>query len=298
LIEFTNFSKGEANACFIVVDLIGRARKSCAMRILWINRAHFLSTEFRNRIFAGIAILLALVPVKALAGEATIAVASNFYQVLQELKQEFEATTPHRLFVTTGSTGKHYAQIINGAPYDVLLAADQQRVALLIKSGKAVETSRFTYAYGKLALWSANPQLIDKDGTKTLRSGQFRNLAMANPALAPYGQAARMVLKSLGLWDALQDKLVMGQNVGQTYSLVVTGNAELGFVAKAHLTSPKSSGKGSSWLVPIDLYDPIRQDGVLLVRAIDNPAAKDFMAYLASDGAKAIIKRFGYGIAQ
>ncbi len=245
---------------------------------------------------AGIMAAIFLAPARASGGEATIAVASNFVEVLQELKRQFERTTGHLLFIATGSTGKHYAQIINGAPYDVLLAADQQRVALLIESNKAIAASRFTYAIGKLTLWSASPELIGEDGSTALRAGNFRNLAIANPQLAPYGRAAEMVLRSLGLWDKVQGKLVMGQNIGQTFSLIATGNAELGFVASSYVETAKKTNTGSGWPVPIDLYDPIRQDAVMLVRGVNKPAVKDFMKYLASDSAKAIIKSFGYGI--
>jgi molybdate transport system substrate-binding protein len=231
----------------------------------------------------------------ASAEEALVAVAANFQEVAEKLEVEFEAATDHDLTITTGSTGKLYAQIKNGAPYDILLAADQRRPELLEREGDAVSGSRFTYAVGRLALWSADPARVAADGSETLRAGAFRKLAMANPDLAPYGEAAMQTLAALGLLETLEKKIVMGENVGQAHALVATGNAELGFVALSYVLSPRNEKPGSHWAVPQELYQPIRQDAVLLVRAVDNVAARAFLEYLKSDAARSVIERFGYG---
>jgi len=233
---------------------------------------------------------------KAQAGEALVAVASNFAEVLGKLKTGFEANSNHKISINIGSSGAIYAQIINGAPFDIFLSADQARPKLLEDQGKIVRSSRFTYAIGKLTLWSANADLIGEDGVATLKSGKFSTLAMANPAIAPYGRAAREVLESLGLWEKLSAKIVRGQNIGQTFSFVATTNAPLGFVALSYVMSERNKIAGSRWAVPVDLYGPIRQDGVLIARADKNPAAIAFMEYLKSEKAKALISSFGYGL--
>jgi len=249
---------------------------------------------------AGLAILAAIIaltaPSAARADEATVAVAANFAEVIEELETMFEAATDHALTVTTGSTGKLYAQIKNGAPFDVLLAADQARPERLEAEGDAVPGSRFTYAIGRIVLWSLNPDAVAADGVETLEGGDFDNLAIANPDLAPYGLAAKQTLQHYGLWDALSGKIVMGQNIGQTFSMVATGNAPLGFVAKSYVLSPRNDQPGSRWDVPTEAYEPIRQDAVMLKRAADNPAAQAFADFLRSDNARAVIERFGYAV--
>jgi molybdate transport system substrate-binding protein len=230
------------------------------------------------------------------AGEAVVAVASNFAEVFGKLKTGFEANSNHKISVSTGSTGNIYAQIINGAPYDIFLSADQARPKLLEDQDKAVNSSRFTYAIGKLTLWSANADLIGNDGVAILKSGDFSTIAIANPALAPYGRAAREALRSLELWKNLSDKIVRGQNIGQTFSFVATTNAQLGFVALSYVMSKRNQIAGSRWDVPVDLYEPIRQDAVLLVRAEKNPAAIAFMEYFKSEKARVLISSFGYGL--
>jgi molybdate transport system substrate-binding protein len=237
-----------------------------------------------------------LLPTAASADEALVAVAANFSEVVERLAANFESASGHSLTVTTGSTGKLYAQIRNGAPFDVLLAADQRRPELLEKEGRAVAGSRFTYAVGRLTLWSPDPERVTADGAETLRSGAFRKLAIANPDLAPYGAAARETLTALGLLDTLGDRVVMGENIGQAHALVATGNAELGFVALSFVLSPRNRTPGSRWDVPQDLHAPIRQDAVLLIRAADNPAARAFLDYLKSAEARAVIESFGYGV--
>jgi len=224
-----------------------------------------------------------------------VAVASNFAEVAAVLTPLFEAAYPYDLQLSVGSTGKLYAQAMAGAPYDVLLAADQARPIRLEDAGVAAPGSRFTYAIGRLTLWSPDPARIGDDGPAALRAPDVRFIAMANPALAPYGMAAREVLRALGLDRAVKDKLVMGQNIGQTFSMVATGNAELGFVALSAVVSPRNRAPGSRWDVPQSLYAPIRQDAVLLTR--DSPGAAAFLAFLKSGPARAVIARFGYGLA-
>jgi molybdate transport system substrate-binding protein len=233
---------------------------------------------------------------RAYAGEVLVAVASNFAEVLGTLKIGFEAETNHTLSVTIGSSGNIYAQIINGAPYDIFLSADQARPILLEDGNRIVKSSRFTYAIGKLVLWSANADMIRVDGAATLSAGNFSALAIANPKLAPYGRAARQVLKSLKLWKNVREKIVEGQNIGQTFSFVATTNAQLGFVALSYVMSERNKISGSSWEVPVDLYEPIRQDGVIIARAENNPAAIAFVEYLKSKKARMLISDFGYGL--
>lgn len=192
-----------------------------------------------------------------------------------------------------GSTGKLYAQILHGAPFDVLLAADRERPALLERAGLAVPGSRRTYAVGRLTLWSADPERVQGDIAELLTAGGFRRLAMANPDLAPYGAAAREVLTGFGLYAALDKKIVTAENIGQTYAMVATGNAEIGFVAASGV---RSTGEGSRWDVPADLHAPIRQDAVLLSRAENNIAALAFLDFLRTDRARAIISGYGYGV--
>lgn len=232
---------------------------------------------------------------QARAAEALAAVATNFAEVMDALGPRFEAATGHRLRVSSGSTGKLYAQVRNGAPFDLFLAADQRRPELLETAGHAVSGSRFTYAIGRLTLWSADKDRIGADGAAVLRRDDFRHLAIANPKLAPYGLAAQQALTALDLWKPLQDRIVQGENIGQAFSLVATGNAELGFVALSAVLSPRHKVTGSRWDVPVDLYEPIRQDAVLLSRGADNIAARAFLGFIQSAEARGIVARFGYG---
>ncbi len=231
------------------------------------------------------------------AGEALVAVASNFKEPLDRLETAFETGTDHRLIVVPGSTGKLYAQIVNGAPFDMLLAADRERPRLLEESGRAVAGSRFTYAVGRLVLWSADPHTVGADGAAILRQGAFRRLAIANPDLAPYGKAALQVLDALSLTERLRPKLVMGENIGQAFTLAATGNADLGFVALSQVQGLDRAKAGSSWEPSRTLYEPIRQDAVLLARASGNEAAHAFLDYLKSEAARTLIERSGYGAA-
>ena len=232
----------------------------------------------------------------AAAGEAVVAVAANFSEVAERLAGDFERESGHRLTFVAGSTGKLYAQIVNGAPFDAFLAADQESPGRLEKEGLAVAESRFTYATGRLTLWSSEPGRIGSDGAATLRQGAFRRLAIANPALAPYGAAARQTLENLGLWKRFKDRIVMGETIGQAHALVASGNAELGFVALSSVLSPRNETRGSRWDVPADLHAPIRQDAVLLARGAGNPAARGFLDFLRSAKAKAVMATYGYGV--
>jgi len=240
--------------------------------------------------------LAVVTPITVRAGEALVAVAANFSEVVEELETMFEEASGHSLTVTTGSTGKLYAQIKNGAPFDVFLAADQVRPARLEAEGDSVPGSRFTYAIGQIVLWSPNADRVSDDGVSTLKAGDFDNIAIANPGLAPYGLAAKQTLQHYGLWDALSGRIVMGQNIGQTFSMVATGNAPLGFVAKSYVLSPRNNQPGSRWDVPTKAYDPIRQDAVLLKRAANDPAAQAFADFLRSEKARPVIERFGYAM--
>ncbi len=227
------------------------------------------------------------------ADEALLAVAANFAEPLAEVKSAFEEQRPHRLRVAVGATGKLYAQILHGAPFDILLAADQERPMLLERAGMTVPGSRRTYASGRLTLWSADPERIRGDIPALLATGSFRRLAMANPALAPYGTAAREVLEGFGLYAVLREKIVTAENIGQTYAMVATGNAEMGFVAASSL---RTNGGGSRWDVPADTHAPIRQDAVLFARAANNTAAREFLDFLHGEPARTIISGFGYGV--
>ena len=239
------------------------------------------------------ALAVVFAPQILVADTALIAVATNFSEVMDTLKSGFEATNDHKLTVVTGSTGKLYAQIVNGAPFDVLLAADQARPERLVTDGLA--SDRFTFATGQLVLWSIDPERISEDGFGSLTQN-YRRLAIANPALAPYGAAALEALTSLGLNDRLQERIVMGENIGQTHALVASGNAELGIVALAYVASPRNKGRGSFWRIPSDLHSPIHQDAVLMTSAQNNLAATDFLRYLHSDAAKETIRNHGYEV--
>jgi molybdate transport system substrate-binding protein len=228
------------------------------------------------------------------AEEVYVAVATNFSVVMERLQVGFETQTGHELILISGSTGKLYAQILAGAPFEILLAADSIRPERLVRAGLANEASRRTYALGRLVLWSEDSRLIHSDGRKALRGGNFRRLALANPDLAPYGAAALEVLRALDLDGAVADRLVMGENVGQTFALVATGNAELGFIAASQQHLATGGLKGSYWLIPESLHSPIRQDAVLLKAGEKNSAAHAFLDYLNSREASEVILDFGY----
>jgi molybdate transport system substrate-binding protein len=229
------------------------------------------------------------------AAEVQVAVAANFTAPMQKIAAEFEKDTGHKALLTFGATGKFYAQIKNGAPFEVFLAADDQTPIKLESEGGAVPGSRFTYAIGKLVLWSAQPAYVDNQGA-VLKKSQFQHLAIASPKTAPYGAAAVEALTKLGLIDVLQPKLVTGENIAQTYQFIVTGNAELGFVALSQVTENGKLIGGSLWRVPPELYEPIRQDAVILTNGKDEPAAKALVEYLKGEKANAIIRSYGYDL--
>ncbi|MDP4608482.1 MAG: molybdate ABC transporter substrate-binding protein [Burkholderiaceae bacterium] len=229
------------------------------------------------------------------AGEVRVAVAANFTAPMQRIAAAFEQDTGHRAVVAFGATGQLFAQISNGAPFDVLLSADQATAQRLEVNKLAVAGSRMTYATGQLALWSAQPGLIN-GSADILRTGQFDTIALANPKLAPYGVAAHEVLTHLGLTTALMPKMVEGASIGQTYQFVATGNATLGFVALSQVSHNGQVANGSVWVVPGPLHTPIAQDAVLLQRARANEAAMALMRYLRSPAARTIIQSFGYTV--
>ena len=229
------------------------------------------------------------------AAELNVAVAANFTAPMQKIAAAFEKETGHKLALSFGSTGKFYAQIRNGAPFEVLFAADQETPARLEQEGQGVAGTRFTYATGKLVLWSKQPGLIDDKG-EVLRTGSFERLALADPKLAPYGAAAMQTLNQLGLADALAGKLVQGESIGQAYQFVATRNAPLGFVALSQVYAEGRLTEGSAWVVPEGLYTPIRQDALILAKGRDNAAAADLMRYLQGEAAQAVIRSYGYGL--
>lgn len=242
------------------------------------------------------AALLALLSISAAhAAEVQVAVAANFVAPMKVLAVDFEKVSGHKVMVTAGATGKFYAQIKAGAPFDVFLAADDETPARLDQEGATVPGSRFTYAIGKLVLWSPKANAVDANGD-VLRRNAFTHLALANPKLAPYGAAAFETLDKLGLLATLTPKFVQGESIGQTYSFVASGNAELGFVALSQVQEDGKLKSGSAWVVPARLHSPIRQDAVILSAARDNPGAAALMAYLKSAPAQQVIRAFGYDL--
>jgi len=231
----------------------------------------------------------------SLADQARIAVAANFAEPINAIAAVFGKTTGHTLSVTLGATGKLYAQIKNGAPFDVILAANTTAPAALEKDGLAQAGSSFTFANGKLVLWSADGSKVDANG-EVLKGKGFRKLAYANPKTAPYGEAAVQTLDSLGLTRALTPKLVQGESIGQAFNFVHTGNAELGFVAMSQVLEGGKLKSGSMWVVPQTLYSPIRQNAVLLNHGANNPAALALVKLLQSASIKELIRSYGYDI--
>ncbi len=243
----------------------------------------------------GLSLGLNLIATPAQAAQVNVAVAANFTAPMKVIAAEFEKDTGHVAKPAYGSTGKFYAQIKNGAPFQMLLSADDETPAKLENEGLGVPGSRFTYAIGTLALWSAKDGVVDAKGD-VLKQGQFNKLALANPKLAPYGKAAVEVLTGMGLLNTLRPKFVQGDNIAQTWQFVSTGNAELGFVALSQVTKDGKISSGSGWIVPSKLHTPIRQDALMLTTGKDNPAAEALMKYLKSEKAKAIIRGYGYDI--
>ena len=229
------------------------------------------------------------------AGEVQVAVAANFAGPMEKLAEQFQKDTGHKAVLASGATGKFYAQIRNGAPFEVLLSADDETPARLEAEGQVVAKSRFTYAVGRLVLWSAKANYVDAAGA-VLKTGDFTHLAIANPKTAPYGAAAVAVINKLGLTARLQPRLVQGENIAQAFQFASTGNAELGFVAQAQVWRDGKFTAGSGWIVPAIMHAPIRQDAALLTRGAKNPAAQALLDYLRTDRAKALIRAYGYEV--
>lgn len=244
-----------------------------------------------KRVLLAAALLLSATGAAA-AGETNVAVAANFTEPAKEIAKAFEAKTGHKAVLSFGATGQFYAQIKQDAPFTVFLAADDTTPAKAVEEGLAVSESRFTYAIGRLVLWSKDPAKVG--GEETLRKASFEKIAIANPALAPYGLAAVQAMKKMGVYDALQAKLVQGNTIAQAYQFAETGNAEVGFVA---LSQVIVKNEGSRWLVPDLLHDPIRQDAVLLKKGAGDEAAKAFLAFLKGPESAAVIAKYGYGTA-
>jgi molybdate transport system substrate-binding protein len=232
------------------------------------------------------------------ADELRIAVASNFYPALQEIVKSYvlyhkdSLGQKHNVVLIPGSSGKHFAQIMNGAPFDIFFSADDLRPLLLEQNGKTINKSRHTYALGQLILWSPINDLIDKKAS-ILQSRDFRFIAMANPKIAPYGEATKQTLTSMNLWKALEENLIRGENIAQTFQFVNSGNAKLGFIAFSQIVNSNYEVNGSYWKVPKSLYEPIEQQVVLLNESV---LAEDFLSYLFSAESQKIISRFGYDI--
>lgn len=240
-----------------------------------------------------VSLCLVLGAARAQAPPVHVAVAANFSAPMKRLAADFEQGSGHKLLLSFGATGKFVAQIRNGAPFDVLLAADTASVQQLTQEQWVVAGTPFSYATGRLMLWSAQPGLVDAQA-QVLHSPRFKHLAVAAPQLAPYGAAAMQTLSRLGLAEALTPKLVHGESIAQTYSFVASGNAELGFVAQSQVWKNGALTKGSGWLVPATLHDPLRQQAALLNRAANNPGARALLQFLKTDQAKAVIRSFGY----
>jgi molybdate transport system substrate-binding protein len=252
----------------------------------------------KNTSFLSIS-LLGLLLVSSISSAATtlVAVAANFTKPMTEIAEAFEKSTGHSASLSFGSSGKFVSQFENGGPFEVFLSADDKGPIKLEQSGLAVPNTRFTYALGKLVLWSATPGLVDDQG-QVLSKGGFKHIALADSKLAPYGAAAVEVMKNRGLFDKLQPLFVQGENIAQTHQFVSTGNAELGFVAFSQVIDNGKIAGGSGWIIPSDLYKPIRQDAILMKTGAENPAAPALLQFLKSPEALAIIRKYGYDLAQ
>jgi molybdate transport system substrate-binding protein len=249
--------------------------------------------NFARTLVAAAALLAAgLLAGPVQAGQTNVAVAANFTDAAKEIATAFKVKTGHDAVLSFGSSGQLYTQITQDAPFQILLSADDERPKKAVDDGLGVASSRFTYAIGKLVLWSKSPDVVK--GADTLKANAFTKLSIANPAAAPYGVAAIEALKALKLYDTLSPKIVQGNSIAQAFQFIDTGNAELGFIALSQLAGNNS---GSRWMVPQDLYTPIRQDAVLLKKGADNEAATAFMAFLKGPEASAIIQKYGYVLA-
>lgn len=244
-----------------------------------------------SQLICSLLLTLTIMPAATRAAEVKVAVAANFTDPAREIARAFEKATGHKPILSFGATGQFYAQITQGAPFEVFLAADKATPAKAVAEGHAVKGTEFTYAVGKLVLFSKNNGFVE--GEATLRAARFDKLAMANPAVAPYGAAAVEAMRNLGVWNALQSKIVQGQNIAQTFQFVETGNAEVGFVALAQIATVEG---GSRWIVPAHLHSPILQDAVLLKAGEGRATARAFLEFLKGTEAQALIEKFGYGV--
>ncbi len=231
------------------------------------------------------------------AATTLVAVASNFTKPMTEIAEAFEKATGHRANLSFGASGKFVAQLENGGPFEVFLSADEKNPKKLAQDGFAVADSQLTYAIGKLVLWSATPNYVDDQG-QILSKGGFKHLALADPKLAPYGAAAVTFMQNTGLYDQLQPLFVQGENIAQTQQFISTGNAELGFIALSQVIENGKIGSGSGWIVPADKHKAIRQDAILLKTGVENPAAPALLKFLKSPEALAIIRKYGYDLAE
>jgi molybdate transport system substrate-binding protein len=245
----------------------------------------------RCAIIVATAVLTAMISTTANAEEVKVAVAANFTAAAKEIGALFEKASGDKAVFSFGSTGQFYTQITQGAPFEVFLSADQARPKKAEKEGYAVPGSRFTYATGRIVLFSMDKNAVH--GEATLKDAKFARIAICNPVTAPYGAASVETMKALGVYDQLQGKLVQGEDISQAYQFVFTGNAEVGFVALSQVA--RDPEKGSRWVVPSNLYRPIAQDAVLMKRGADNPAAKAFLAFLKGPEARVVIEKYGYG---
>jgi molybdate transport system substrate-binding protein len=235
------------------------------------------------------------VSISAHSAEIRVAVAANFAQPMKEIAAEFQKDSGYQVSLTQGATGKFYAQISNGAPFDLLLSADDETPTRLVNEGKAVSTSQFTYVIGRLALWSPQVELVDQGG-QVLKSDKYQHLAIANAKVAPYGRAAVQVLQKMGILLKVEPRVVQGESIAQAFQFVSSGNAQLGFVALSQVFEGGKIKPGSAWVVPESFHDQLKQDAVLLNSAKDSPAAKALLAYLRSDKATKIIQHYGYNL--
>lgn len=246
-----------------------------------------------NILHTALAVITLLTTNLTSATEIRVAVAANFTQTLKEIATVFEKDTGHKIALTPGSTGKLYAQISQGAPFDVLLSADDETPEKLVNEGKAITGTQFTYAVGRLALWSPKTDLVDEGG-QVLKTDKFRFVAIANARVAPYGRAAVQVMQKLGVLNAIEPRVVQGESITQTFQFVSTGNAQLGFVALSQVMENGKLKSGSAWIVPEKMHEALKQDAVLLNPAKDFVAAMTFLNFLKSDKAKKIIAAHGY----
>ena len=246
-----------------------------------------------NHFHTTIAIVTLLASTLSNAAEIRVAVAANFATTLKEIATVFEKDTGHKVALTQGSTGKLYAQISRGAPFDVLLSADDETPEKLVREGKAIAGTQFTYAVGRLALWSPKPDFVDEGG-QVLKTDKFRFVAIANSRVAPYGRAAVQVMQKLGVLNVIEPRVVQGESITQTFQFVATGNAQLGFVALSQIVDNEKIKSGSAWIIPESMHEALKQDAVLLNSAKDAAAATALLQFLKSDKAKKLIAAHGY----